>query len=461
MRFVSPLVEQKQTSLTVNDVIQLYFPDATTPLKEQGILTYCDVDSKFEDVTSTNARFVYTKSNAPAYTVYLFYSKDAIKLAEAYECITAKDKQVVFFIEDNTHDYSERYAAVKISPELNSSLKNGQEKDLKSNNNLYDYLQQIFPDLSDTDISQILHEGKLEYSGTLTIAKVIKGIYNFNTFILRTTTLIPFYGTKALVGKSPIKLISDALGWVVEHLEEIKVDDYRWDPTADKLDENGKPDATYNKEKDFSPFLLPGIEQGLDAGSDKTKEELKKIAASFLVQMNGQDDSVRQFLGIEGSFTENSLPNTIPEFVYLKYRGVTSAIKKQLAQIENIDFTDFAKLGVRIINAFLCGLWNGLIDAVCGLTMMVKYVFDAILLIDNFMENIYTELPKLTEHMDNIRQAIESIDLSKIMSQCYKRICYFYRQWQRCYTYKNGLFCRSGIWLCYIAGCRNSRRHTG
>lgn len=59
MRFVSPLVEQKQTSLTVNDVIQRYFPDATTPLKEQGVLTYCDVDSKFEDVTSTNARFVY------------------------------------------------------------------------------------------------------------------------------------------------------------------------------------------------------------------------------------------------------------------------------------------------------------------------------------------------------------------------------------------------------------------
>ena len=62
--------------------------------------------------------------------------------------------------------------------------------------------------------------------------------------------------------------------------------------------------------------------------------------------------------------------------------------------------------------ALICGVWNGLVDAVSGLFAMVKMIFDGISLGADFAQNVDKYLPMMLEpvsytHLDVYKRQIQ------------------------------------------------------
>lgn len=415
MSYVSPLATFKVTGLTVDEIANRYFPDSQLQ-SNANERHYCDVNSSFDGVASKNTDFLYTANNKYVFTLYLFYSRDAIKLAEAYECLKTTKQQVVFFIEDNTGDSSERYASVKISEDLRQNLRKGVET-LTASGTVKDYLQKTFPGLTDEEINEILRNGSLEYKTTEKIATLLEAASMVSKALL--TFGIPGVGAAATLffEYSGPEIASKAFETLAKYIDKAKFDDYRWNPEANKTKEDGTNDDTYKPQKDFKPVLFPNVEELFDGSEEKVQGYMAQAVADLRSKIAEQDKEVRSRLGIQSAFgTAGSQKGatTINEYIYTKYTSVTQTISSLLDKVKDIDLSSILKEGIRVINAFFCGLWNGLVDAVSGLFLMVKYLFDALGAGENFMKNIHTELPKLMEHFDNIIQAFMEIDFAKI-----------------------------------------------
>jgi hypothetical protein len=430
MTHVSPLVEFKFHNRTVVEIAERYFPDAND-YDINGHYMVIDPNCDCEKLmySKTPNRFTYQPSGHFAFNVYIFTSTDAVKLAEAYECVRLSHNEVVFFIEDNTGDnISDLYASVKISDNLleKNILKHGVEEDLKNNGYLYSYLKSIFKNLSHADISELMHKGYIENKSIARIASIIEVIVAWNPL-----NLLPEDWKRWLKNNVSIQaLVSPSLAWLMEVVKGAKIEDYRWNPKALKYKENGNVDTDYNPEKDFKPFFTSWTEDFLDNMEDG---EANKTIAAYAERMNqlltDLDKKARERLGIDEKFeTTNGRTevNTIEEFMYQKFKQVIQTLHTFFEKLKTMDLSDIIKKGLRIFNAFLCGLWNSLVEMVAGFIFMIKMIFDAITMLGDIVNNIRTALPLLLESFDNIIQAIHKIDFHKIISKIKEKIIYLF-----------------------------------
>jgi len=415
MVHVSPLAAKKTYGLSIDEIISRYFPDAS--VKRSGnVQDFCDVDSSFSDLTRKNTEFVFARTRKHAFNVYLFYSKDAIKLAEAHECLKAGKQEIVFLIEDNTGDSSDRYAAVTISGDILNDPNVGRAS-LKNSNALYKYIKGYFPDLSTDQLEEIITTGRLEYRSAEKIAALLE-VANGLTML---SFMLVLPGSGILINlftkNSGPAIASKAIELIANKINLAKFDDYRWNPEAKKIKEDGTEDTAYNPRKNFSPILFPGFENNSGEDEESLNDLINKAVKTINLKITEQDNSIRSFLKIGKAFNPDN-PQDISEYIYAKYSTAVSTFKNILEQAANIDLGGLLQEGVRVVNAFFCGIWNGIVDAVSGIFLMVKYIFDAIAV----MSNIREELPLLLEHFDNIVQAFRAIDFSKIITHIKSQI---------------------------------------
>ena len=79
--------------------------------------------------------------------------------------------------------------------------------------------------------------------------------------------------------------------------------------------------------------------------------------------------------------------------------------------------SDVGEKVVSAINAYFCGLWNALVEAVLGLIDLLAWIFVAIGAVGEAVSNASSLIPEALELLDEATQAIMNADISGMFSE--------------------------------------------
>ncbi|PRB02453.1 hypothetical protein CQ046_12915 [Chryseobacterium sp. MYb7] len=415
MSNVSPLATYKFYNQNLNEIASKYFVDADPP--EKGTFTYVsdirsDLTQYIKDVKDF---YYYEKQDVDhfAFKVILFSSTEATKLKECFEVCKPKGREVLMFVEDNKGDTSGTYGAIRFSEELLQFFTNKDKQyknynflsyDLQDNKNVYEYLIKSVPGITEEQLTSLFHKGYIEDKRI----GLIKDFFQLASAFSSGMSFIP--GVSWLTNDVARTAMSVILGKAIQLIEKNRLEENRWQPKPPKK-ENGELDENYRYE--------PLISSGKDENGTVNITQIVKILKDML---EAQNFVLRNVLLVRKDFTSNTKATGILEFLYAKYLDSYDIALGVINGLEDISEIEFLKHGAQAYNALLCGIWNGLIDAVSGLFALVKMFYDGITLGKDFVQNIEKYLPTLLEQYDETIEAIKNISFSETAKYIYTKL---------------------------------------
>ncbi|WP_284462826.1 hypothetical protein [Chryseobacterium sp.] len=411
MSNVSPLATVKLFNQSTEDLQKKYYPDGNSPV--EGTFTYIpDNRSDLTSVIKTTVKdfYYYGVQDVKnfAFKVIIFSSTEATKLKECFEVSSPKGREILIFVEDNSKDnVSGTYGAIKISEDVITFLNSKKRLayDVYDNTEIYKEIKAVVPELTDDQIKSLLQKGYIEDT-RIDIAKTYFKVASF--FSSGISLIHPSLGI--LTNDAMRAATSSVLEKVIETIEEARLEENRWQPDAPEL-ENGQIDKNYK--------YKPIISSGRDNGGVVNFTEISSYLKTMLTEQNS---FVKESLNISKDFKYNNPPKGLLEILYKSYLDTYYIMHDVASNLGNISEIEILKYGTKVYNALLCGIWNGLIDAVAGLFAMVKMIYDGITLGKDFAQNIDKYLPTLLEQFDEIIQAIKNIDFTDIVKYIYGKL---------------------------------------
>ncbi|REC48841.1 hypothetical protein [Chryseobacterium pennipullorum] len=405
MSNVNPLATVKLFNQTPDDLLTKYFPDGSTPV--EGTFTYIpDNRSDLTSVIKTTVKDFYYYSVVDvknfAFKVIIFSSTEATKLKECFEVSSPQGREILIFVEDNSSDnVSGTYGAIKISDEVLTFLNSKKRLayDVYDNTEIYKEIKAVVPELTDDQIKGLLQKGYIEDT-RIDIAKTYFNVASF--FSSGISLLHPALGI--LTNNAVRTATSSVLEKIIETIEKARLGENRWQPRPPRL-ENGAFDESYK----YDPLISSG-------NSNSGTVNFTEINRYLKTMLTEQNDFVRSLLNIKKDFKPNSQPKGLLEILYKSYLDAYYIMHNVASNLEIL------KYGTKVYNALLCGIWNGLIDAVSGIFAMVKMMYDGITLGKDFAQNIEKYLPTLLEQFDEAIQAIKSIDFTETAKYIYGKL---------------------------------------
>ncbi len=422
MTNVSPYAEIPFTSKSQSSIKRIYYPGAkVSTINNIKIAT--DINTDPNRVTYIKKRKLFFDKNANktfdlgvdvlAYNIELYFSKDAIKLKESFKVTKTEPYSIIFFIEDNTDDISAQYCKIKIGDRVKDNLTH--QSQLYNNKKVLDYINQ-YVTIDKAVLEELIRNKQIENVSLKTVEFLFTASDYLNPYAL---------------DKKLMSVLGHVCGTIAKFIDKAKLDKHRWNPDAKKLKEDGTVDQTNT----FKPFLFPFVEESLDAVPDhKLNDYAIKAFTELQTGFSKQDSKIRQYVqqtdfgklatvpltvaGIPFSplnaLELDLIPDSLERYVFSKYIQISDAIQNTFKQLEQFDFTDLIKKGVRIANAYLCGIWNGLIDAISGIFKMLEMLFNGMATMKDFTANFSTQFPILMEYVDNAIVAIKNIDFKAL-----------------------------------------------
>ncbi|WP_431612030.1 zincin-like metallopeptidase toxin domain-containing protein [Chryseobacterium sp. 'Rf worker isolate 10'] len=415
MSNVSPLATCKFYNQNSNEIASKYFVDGDPP--EKGTFTYVsdirsDLTQYIKDVKDF---YYYEKQDVDhfAFKVILFSSTEATKLKECFEVCKPKGREVLMFVEDNKGDTSGTYGAIRFSEELLQFFTNKDKQykdynflsyDLQDNKNVYEYLRKSVPGITEEQLNSLFHKGYIEDKRI----GLVKDFFHLASAFSSGMSFIP--GVSWLTNDVARTAMSTILGKAIQLIEKTRLEENRWQPAPPKK-ENGEPDENYRYE--------PLISSGKDENGTVNITQIVKILKDML---EAQNFVMRNILLVRKDFTSNTKATGILEFLYAKYLDSYDIALGVINGLKDLSEMEFLKSGTQAYNALLCGIWNGLIDAVSGLFALVKMLYDGITLGKDFVQNIEKYLPILLEQYDETIEAIKNISFSETAKYLYSKL---------------------------------------
>lgn len=336
-----------------------------------------------------------------AFTVKLFISKIAVEIEELHndKTIEPAPKEILLFLEDNSDDWSSATVYVKRGSDL---------KDLKfieytmANNPRFTNFIQKENNISLADLKELLLKDKVENVGL----DVISALFNINSFFVTEPFLLKGV---AIAIESVVKKIKDTCLFEEKH----------WNPQ--KKEANTK----------FEPVLFPGSNGALDSVKD---EEINAVAAkmiaSFEKKFKHYDAKILGILNSDMGVVNvpvflppvlfikkiDVIPEQFEQLLYQKYNRLREHAYQILEQVKAYDFSSILKKSVNMLNSFLCGIWNGFVEAVCGIISLIQYLFQGAEFMSDLMKNFKEKGPVLLEKIDDCILAFGKLDFGKIFA---------------------------------------------
>ena len=410
MNNVSPLVAYKFFNQSSNDILNKYFIDASPPT--EGTFTYVsDVRSDLKEYIKNVKDFIYENKKETenfAFKVILFSSTEATKLKECFDVCKARGREILIFVEDNEGDTaSATYGAIRISDEVKTFLSTEVKLayDFQDNQNVYTYLKEQGISLKAEEIKQLFHNGYLED----TRAEFIKDFFKLASFL--SSGISNMYPSLAIFTNAVARAtMSATLKEIVEKIEEYRLAENVWQPKLPKK-EDGTIDNTYQ----YQPLISTGKNQ-------QENINLSEIVKYLREKLTKQHNEVRTLLKIDKDFRKNHEPKSLLQFLYNKYVVAYDVAFDIINEIKDLTELEILKYGVKCYNALICGVWNGLVDAVSGLFAMVKMIFEGISLGADFAQNVDKYLPMMLEQFDETIQAISKISFTDVAKYVYSKL---------------------------------------
>ncbi|MCT3760421.1 hypothetical protein HZQ19_14155 [Elizabethkingia anophelis] len=244
-----------------------------------------------------------------------------------------------------------------------------------------------------------------------------KGIYKNKTDIvnwlisIKDTVVREFfnYFTKGILTQAEVFFRA-----LSNDISKFKIEETGWNPNP--------------KEGEYDPTFIPQIlsdkikkyyQHEAEGGAYANLEGQKKVTAEIVDHLFGKIDGIRANLTVPLS----NAGKFLPDFVLEKFSQVFDWFFKQLDQLRKFlgdpvtGLLGIAYQGVQTANAFLCGIYNSLVDLIAGIFSLIEFIFKAVAAMQNIGENkiIYGEM--LLELMEDFIEGVMSFDYVEFFKQ--------------------------------------------
>ena len=385
MQNVSPLAEMKFFNQTADQIFSKYFPDGEETLKG-NVTVIDDLNIVVKEGYKFNSYDYYFDSNRNgiygdagdimAFRLLLFVSDDGNKVKECYEVVKPADDEVILFLESDKDTFSRDALYGRMSDKVRKQFtdKNGNLKSNLFDNEIMKSVR-MHADINQEVIAELMKNGYIEDE------IITKGFFIFLRYVMMGVS-------------APAK----ALGWVSNKI-------------GDGIDFLKIPDKFWDTESEGYYFQKDTLIENLSIPTDKlnTLKNLFTDKKGFnLTDITPQlvDDIILKQIAAIEAFIGN-----YNSYVKAKIEGIFKDIENPHTQQQTGDLAE------RI--AFVCGLWNGLVDFVSSIFKFLGNLLEApfdiskdfqytLELVDNFLALLNDE--KLWENVDNAAsEAVKNI----------------------------------------------------
>ncbi len=341
------------------------------------------------------------------YTVKVFISRDDSYLKQVFNKTEPSHDEVCIFLEDNSTDFfSNKKAYIKIGSDFRNDLfkrKTIAAIEAKHLRHL-DFIPQQKEshhtlDFMAEEISKLIRTGQLVNQTQAFLLGFLEVLSISNIL------LAPFCSA---VGKGMLFLTKTARQY-------IKFKDQHWDPNA------VNSQTSEEENQSFRPFFFGAIideVRGISAFNEQLVEKYSAIIKKGLVRQRAQFYQQINAISVSGLAGGYRIPAGITKFLTESFNMVDVIVDALIVRSE-LMLTQFINLGERwlnAVNAFYCGLWNGLTEVVLGLVDLVGYFFVVLGAAGDFSAHAKTYVPEALELLDETIQTILSADIPGILA---------------------------------------------
>ena len=141
----------------------------------------------------------------------------------------------------------------------------------------------------------------------------------------------------------------------------------------------------------------------------------KGLAAELAEWKKDLEAKWQMYAVISGTY---AVPAAVTGFIDAAEEKILFLIDQLVAGVNGMVkvFLYIGEKSINAMNAFYCGLWNSLVEAVLGIVDTVGYIFKGLAMAGDAMNNAQTLVPQALEMMDEIWQAVMSTDFSELVS---------------------------------------------
>lgn len=202
---------------------------------------------------------------------------------------------------------------------------------------------------------------------------------------------------------------------IADNVAKLRISENGWNPD-DKEGEYDPaliPDVLYEELKKFYEHTTPGNPYENLEGQKKINS---RIIKSLFERINGVKSDFNNLL--------SNGENFFPAFIFKKIKQSLNLFFKQIDKIEEflIDpLTGMQHIIYRshqITNAFLCGIYNSLIDIIAGIFSIVGFIFKAVAAMDKVNDRKVEYGEMFLELMEDLMEGIMKFDYVDFLKQC-------------------------------------------
>jgi hypothetical protein len=412
---IHPLAYSPLTK-SANDIADLFFTKARN-YSYDNIRVVVDPTSaaKPEDIVVSKKEFYWdTNKKNPvggegdvyAFTLFIYISRDGYQLEQAYldAKTEPKPKEIMLFLEDNSEDMSGACKWSKVGKYIKDNPKFFENVVIQNKNLERAINKEIKIPLK--ELQELLRDGKIE-NKTL---EVIDALFKITDFA-------------GSFSAGVLHKVADAVSWVVEKIENnCKFEEYHWNPKAQKKDDDGNVEKGYKFKPVLFPFsenlaqdVMQTLKDGIAVFETSYKQYDQAILQSFKKDWGRVIDATLFGIHLE----VDVIPDSLQKLFQQKYNTLRAIVFRVLAQVKEIlpMLEELIERGLSILNAFMCGIWNGFVDAICGIISLIGYVFEGLALAQDVKNNFKVEFPRMLEKIDNFTQAWDKISFTDIFKE--------------------------------------------
>jgi hypothetical protein len=389
---VSPS-ELKQ--LTAKQIANTYY-NGKPVLESKGFQIYSDepiFGGNIEEVVVYKSRFSQTIGGID---VVLFASKNGTFLLQRYMEAMPSSKQLILFLEIND-EYN-----------YNTVMRSVAGADLTKNN-----------DESFDDILTFTRKHQITVPPKALEDLIKNGIYRnkvgFVSWFLglkdaSVGQIFTFFKKEILEGTANFFIEG-----IAENIAKLRISENGWNPNAKEgeYDPTFIPDVLYNELKKF--YEHEGSANPYESLEGQKKINFK-IVKTLFERINGAKADFNNLLSNAESF--------FPAFIFKKIKQSLNLFFKQIDQIENFlvdPLTGMQHIIYRshqIANAFLCGIYNSLIDIIAGIFSIIGFIFKAVATLDQVNDRKVEYGEMFLELMEGLMEGIIKFDYVDFFYQC-------------------------------------------
>ncbi|WP_394666427.1 hypothetical protein [uncultured Chryseobacterium sp.] len=379
------------------------YTDETNPIKEtvlEEVVVYPSFTEIFGDIK-----------------VKLFASKDGIFLLERFQELTEPEgKTIILFLEIKD----------KESFNINTVMHIRAGQDLSDPSkvpfaDILNFVRKHSVTISPENMKELLEKG------------VIANKKTFWTWLLKIvkapiTDVFDFFSDK--LTKEVYDAAANFFGTTVkEAIESIKVEETGWNPNPKKGEFNPVliPQAIWNEMK---PFYEHKASTSPPKNYDDGQKVVSKTISGLFDLLDDKQKPILRIVAAAKPYLPKSIYNLVSgELIafFDKVDALKKLLKESIPRLQTIIYKSFTSA-----NAYLCGIYNSLVDVVAGIFSIIGFFFRAKATFKEISENKMLYAEYFLEIVEGVVEGIRKFDVVDFFFQCFTfqaKMAYKLYQW--------------------------------